>query len=244
MKLHQALALHKQGFSDGEGTLTRAFHAIDKTALLSGVSKTYEPLAEDGQRLPDEGTKLQLRVPVILNGTIPAMVRQFDLRATVDAGNQIATAPIVVDGVTIVDHVPVETLLFLEKKLDMIAQFVSKLPVLDEAEDWEDAGDGLSFKTPVSSKVRTDKVPERFVKSEATDKHQAQVEILYLDKVVGTWNTVKFSGAITSKRKRELISQVRKLHEAVKVARGEANSTEVADRKIGEAIFDFLGWTE
>jgi hypothetical protein len=99
MKLHQFLALHKQGFSDGEGALTKVYHAVEKTALLAGVSKTYEPLAEDGQKLPSEGTKLQLRVPILLRGAVPALVRQFDYQAAVDAGNQIAKANVTVDGV-------------------------------------------------------------------------------------------------------------------------------------------------
>ncbi len=244
MKLHQFLALHKQAFSDGEGALTRAHNNASRTALLAGVSKTYQPKNEDGQQLPSEGTKLQLRVPVLLRDAIPAMVRQLDLQTTVDSGNQIATASVVVDGVTVLENMPVETLLFLEKKLNTLAEVVDKLPVLDEAEDWSDAGDGLSFKTAPSHKARTDKVPHAFVKAAATDKHPAQVETIYLDEVVGTWTTVKFSGAITATRKRELAEKISKLRAAVKVARGEANSTEVVDRKIGQSIFDFLGWAE
>lgn len=244
MKLHQYLALHKGAFSDGEGRLTKVYHALDKNALLSGVLKTYKPNDEEGQQLPSEGTKLQLRVPVLLREAVPALVRQVDLQATVDAGNQQATANVVVDGEVVLSDVPIETLLFLGKKLTALGEVISKIPVLDEAEDWSDAGDGLSFKTAPSSKVRTEKVPTKFEKAPATDKHPAQVEILYLDKVVGTWTTTKFSGAITAKRKSELVEKLSKLQAAVKVAQGEANSTEVTDRKIGQAVFDFLGWAE
>jgi hypothetical protein len=243
MKLHQFLALQADAKGRGEGDLTKAFQAVDKTALLSGVSKTYASRTEDGYQLPAEGTKLQLRVPVIMADAIPAMIRQFDIQATVDGGNQIAKADVVVNGVTVLTDVPVETLLFLEKKMVNLVQFIEKLPVVDEAEDWEDAGD-LSFKSRPSVKARTDKVPERFVKAAATDKHPAQVEILYLDQPVGDWTTIKFSGAITPARKRDLLSKVQLLQSAVKVARAEANSTEVTDRKIGQQIFDFLGWAE
>jgi hypothetical protein len=243
MKLHQFLALQADAKGRGEGDLTKAFQAVDKTALLSGVSKTYASRTEDGYQLPAEGTKLQLRVPVIMADAIPAMIRQFDIQATVDGGNQIAKADVVVNGVTVLTDVPVETLLFLEKKMVNLVQFIERLPVLDEAEDWEDAGD-LSFKSKPSSKARTDKVPERFVKAAATDKHPAQVEILYLDQPVGDWTTIKFSGAITPARKRDLLSKAQLLQAAVKVARAEANSTEVTDKKIGTAIFDFLGWVD
>lgn len=244
LKLHQLLALHKQAFSNGEGALTRAYQDSQKAALLAGVTKTYEPVDDNGQRLPSEGTKLQLRVPVLLRTAVPALVRQFDVQATVDAGNQLAKANVVVDGVTILFNVPVETLLFIEKKLNTLVEVIGKLPTLDEAEDWDDAGDKLSFKSKPLEKTRTDKVPERFEKAAATEKHPAQVEILYLDKVVGTWTTVKFSGGIRASRKADLLVRLDKLREAVKIARSEANSTEVDDQKIGQAVFDFLGWAE
>lgn len=243
MRLHQFLALQKQANSRGEGDLTRAHHAVAKKELLAGIEKKYEPLDENGQKLPGESTKLQTRVPVVLASVVPALVRQYDVQATVDAGNQVSKADVMVDGHTILEQVPVETLLFLEKKLDILYTFVNGLPVLDDAEDWDD-NDGQSFKTKPSAKVRTDKVPERFVKAEATDKHPAQVEILYLDKVVGTWLTTKFSGALKPEQKRDLVERVSKLLAAVKTARGEANSTVVEDKKIGQAVFDYLGWTQ
>lgn len=242
MKLHQILALHKTAGPAGEGVLTRVYHTITKKELLAGITKTYEPRTEDGAKLPGESTRLQLRIPVVLRDLLPALKRQMDLVATVDAGNQAARADVVVDGEVILSQVPVETLLFLEKKLDVLEKLVEKLPTLDDAEDWEDAGDGLSWKTKPSVKARTDKVPTRFVRAEATDKHPAQVEILYLDEPVGDWTTIRFSGAITAARKNELASKVATLLAAVKVARGEANSTEVTDQKIGDAIFEYLGW--
>lgn len=244
MKLNQAIALLKGGKADGEGALTKAYHGIQKTPLLSGVSKTYKPRDEDGETLPGEGTKLQLRVPEIISSVVDPLTRLIDLTATVDAGNQVASANVVVDGVTVLREVPVSTLLFLEKKFADFATFISKLPVLDSAETWEDAGDGLSFKTVPSSKTRTKKIPRNHVKAEATDKHPAQVEIYFEDVVVGDWTTVNFSGAISPKRQRELAVRVAKFVQALKIAREEANSTVVADVNMGQAIFNYLGWAE
>lgn len=243
MKLNQSIALLKTGKSEGESALTKAYHAIQKTPLLAGVSKTYSPRDEDGEQLPAEGTRLQLRVPEIMAEAVGPLTRLLDLTATVDAGNQVARADVVVDGSVILSGVPVSTLLFLEKKLVDFAAFVARLPVLDAAETWMDGDDGLSYKTVPSSKVRTKKVPRVLEKAAATDKHPAQVEVWYEDIVVGDWTTVTFSGAITQRRQRELAAKVSKLQQAVKVAREEANATVVDDAKIGAAIFDFLGWT-
>lgn len=242
MKLNQFIALLKGGKSDGEGALTRAYHQIQKTPLLGAYWKGYKPRDEEGETLPAEGNVLQLRVPVIMADVVAPLTRLFDLTATVDAGNQMATANVKVDGVIILAEVPVSTLLYLERKLNDLKAFVDKLPVLDPAATWEPGDDGLSWKTVPTTKVRTKKTPRVLEKSPATDKHPAQVEVWYEDNVVGDWTTIEFSGAISAKRQRELATKVVKLQEAVKVAREEANMTEVPDVKIGEAIFDFLDW--
>lgn len=242
MKLNAAIALLKGAKGEGESALTKAYKQIQSTSRLAGVLKTYKPRDEEGEKLPSEGTLLQLRVPEIMAEAVDPMTRLFDLVATVDAGNQSAVADVVVDGVTVLSAVPVSTLLYLEKKLVDFATFVAKLPVLDPSEEWEDGDDGVSYKTKPSVKTRTKKVPRNHIKAEATDKHPAQVELYYEDVVVGDWTTINFSGAVTQQRQRELASKVAKLQAALKVAREEANSTVVTDQHIGSAIFTFLDW--
>ena len=88
--------------------------------------------------------------------------------------------------------------------------------------------------------VRTKKVPRNHVKAEATDKHPAQVEVYHEDVQVGTWRTLKFSGALPARRVNELLERVEKLQAAVKFAREEANAVEVTDQKVGEALFGYL----
>jgi hypothetical protein len=244
MKLNAAIALLKGAKGEGEGALTKAYQGIQSTPRLAGVLKTYKPRDEEGEKLPSEGTLLQLRVPEIMADAVGPMTRLLDLTATVDSGNQTAVADVVVDGVTILSSVSVSTLLFLEKKLVDFAAFVAKLPVLDPSETWEVGDDGLSYKSVPAIKTRTKKVPRNHVKAEATEKHPAQVELYYEDVVVGDWTTINYSGAVTQQRQRELASKVAKLQRAVKVAREEANSTVVADQTIGAEFFAFLDWAE
>jgi hypothetical protein len=242
LKLNQVIALAKGAKSTGEGALTLAYHQIQKTPLLAGISKTYAPRDDDGEQLPSEGTKLQVRVEEVLEGVTEPLTRLLDLTATLDAGNQMATANVVVDGQTILTDVPVTTLLTLEKKLVDFNTFISKLPVLDASETWQWDPAIEAYRTEASQKTRTKKIPRNHEKAPATDKHPAQVEVYYEDKVVGDWSTTLFSGAVTETRRRELVAKVAKLQAAVKVAREQANMTEVADVKIGAAIFEFLDW--
>lgn len=242
LKLNQSIALLKTAKSTGEGALTRAYQSLQKAPLLAGVSKTYQPRLEDGETLPSEGTKLQLRVPEILAGAVGPLSRLIDLTATVDTGNQTAKADVVVDDVVVLEGVPVSTLLFLEKKLASFAEVIAKVPTLDPSEDWTWDENSLAYRTAPSVKARTKKVLRNHVKAEATDKHPAQVETYGEDVIVGDWSTTLFSGAVSEADRRELASKVAKLQAAVKIAREQANMTVVPDVKFGRQIFEYLGW--
>lgn len=64
---------------------------------------------------------------------------------------------------------------------------------------------------------------------------------MYFEDVpVGTWTTVKFSGALPAQRVNELRTRVEKLADAVRFAREGANETEITDQKIGATVFGYL----
>jgi hypothetical protein len=239
-KLNQIIAVEKGVKSRSLQELTEAHRDVQKPALLSGIARTYQPKDEEGEQLPPESTKVQVRTEEVIRQVSATLTRLFDVTATKDATNRVATADVVVDGRTLLADVPVPYLLFLEKQLTDLHTFVKKLPVLDAAETWvfNDSADCWSTE-PVRT-IRTKKVPRNHVKAEATEKHPAQVEVYYEDVAVGYWTTVKFSGALPAKRVSELLERVEKLQNAVKFAREEANGTEAVDRKAGEAILNYV----
>lgn len=239
-KLNQILAVEKGVKSKTERDLTDAYHSIQRTNALAGLTRTYQPKDEDGDKLPSESTNVQVKVEDVLQKVAEASANLFDVTFSKETTNTQATANVVVDGALLLSDVPVSYLLFLEKQLVNLHTFVSKLPTLDPAETWTlNAANGV-FETEPTQTVRTKKVPKNWVKAEATDRHPAQVEIFHEDVIVGTWTAKKFSGAVPSTRVKQLISRVEKLQNAVKFAREEANSTEVVDRKAGDVVFGYL----
>lgn len=239
-QLNQIVALEKGIKSRTHADFGAAQQQLLKTALLSGISRTYKPKDEEGEQLPPESTRVQIRVTEVMNEVRAALTRLFDVTFTKDVANSVAKAPIVVDGQTIAADVPVSYLLFLEKQLTELMAFVTRLPVLDAAEVWsfDEASD--AYATAPTQTTRSKKVPRNHVKAEATERHPAQVEMYFEDVLVGYWTTVKFSGALPQARVNELKARVVKLIEAVKVAREAANSTPVADQKIGDKVFGYL----
>jgi hypothetical protein len=239
-RLNQIVAVEKGVKSRSFQELTETHHALQKTGLLAGISRTYRPKDEEGEQLPPESTKVQVKGEETLARTAEILTRLFDVTATKDWANCTAKADVVVDGTTLLSDVPITYLLFLEKQLVDVLTFVRKLPTLDAAESWEYDASADCWATDPVQTVRTKKIPRNHVKAEATEKHPAQVEVYYEDVVVGYWKTVKFSGALPAKRINELVERVEKLQQAVKFAREEANHSEITQQKTGEKIFGYL----
>lgn len=239
-KLNQIIAVEKGVKSGALRDLTDAHHGLQKPALLAGISRVYQPKDEEGEQLPPESTRVQVKADDVIRRTAAIMTRLFDVTATKDWANCSAKADVTVDGQPILRDVPVSYLLFLEKQLTDLHTFVKKLPVLDASEAWTFNDSADCWKTEAVRTNRTKKVPRNHVKAEATDKHPAQVEVYYEDVAVGYWTTVKFSGALPARRVNDLLDRVDRLQRAVKFAREEANGAEVTDQRTGDAVFRFL----
>jgi hypothetical protein len=239
-KIHQILAVETGVRQKTNRELTDAYHRIQRQPLITGIARTYRPKDEDGDQLPSETQLVQVQVERVLPTIADNLARLFDVVATKDASNAEARADVVVDGRTILSLVPVTTLLFLEKQLTDLRTVLNALPRLDPAEHWTfDETTGV-YRSDVAETTKTKKVPRNHVKAEATDKHAAQVEMYHEDIVVGYWATTKFSGALPASRIATLVDRTDRLLEAVRVAREEANGSEVVDLKIGKDIFDFI----
>jgi hypothetical protein len=240
-KLNQIIAVEKGIKGPAQRVLTDSHHLVLKLPLLSGIARTYQPKEEDGEPLPPESTLVQVKAEDILRTVAGVLAKLFDVTATKDWANCEAKADVEVDGRILLPDVPVTFLLFLEKQLVDLHTFVRKLPVLDAAETWTFDETAGQWRTDSVQTVRTKKVPRNHVKAEATERHPAQVEMYYEDVPAGHWTTVRFSGALPATRVRELTERVEKLLQAVKFAREEANSREIADRAgVGTTVFGYL----
>jgi hypothetical protein len=239
-KLNQIIAIEKGVKTGAFGALTEAHQQLQKSALLAGISRTYRPRDEEGEQLPPEATRVQLRAEDAIRTVSAALAELFDVTATKDWANTQAKADIVVDGRTLIGGVPATYLLFLEKQLVDLHTFIAKLPVLDPSEEWQYDASADTYATPPVQTVRTKKIPRNHVKAEATREHPAQVEVYYEDVAQGTWSTIKFSGALPAQRVNTLLARVEKLQQAVKFAREEANSMEVEQQKVGERLLAYL----
>jgi hypothetical protein len=240
MRLSQVIAVEKSVKNDSNNKITAAYHELQKPALFAGLSRTYQPKDDEGERFPSESQKVQRKVSDLLKFTGDVMSNYWDCTLTKDDANCSARASVEVDGHVVVSNAPVTFLLFLEKQLTDLATMVKKLPVLDSGESWEHDAAADAYATSPTQTVKTKKVPKAFIKVPATKEHPAQVDAYTEDVVVGTWTTVKFSGALPQSKITEVLSRIDKLQRAVKMAREEANTITAEQKHVGGAVFKFI----
>lgn len=240
MKLNQVIAILQTAKKNCEKAKTEVYHKIQKSDLFKGLSRVYRPVDEDGYVYPPENKKLTLKTEELLGQFAQACQNFYDLAATQDWANAKAKASVVVDGVVILEDVPVAYLLFLEKQITDLRTFVSTLPVLPITEDWQyDPGRGCYVTTPKET-TKTKKITEFVRVFEPTEHHPGEAREVSKDIVEGTWSVTEFSGALPQDRVTLMAKRVEKLYQAIVKAREEANGAIVEEKIVSSKIFDYL----
>ena len=240
MKLNQVIAITIGKKAQAQKEVTKIYQKLGKLDQFMGLERVYRPIDEEGVRKPSEKKIVQNTCEKSIAGFLKTMSDMINYVATMDYGNTKAVARIEIDGEIIADDVPVTHLIFLEKKLIDIITFVQNLPELDISENWaynENVGYYVSEPHETTS---TSKVLKHKVLYEATKEHPAQIEKFTIDEIVGYWTTTLMSGSISVEQKKEILGKARKLQDAIKVAREEANSIEVNLIKTGDKILDYI----
>lgn len=238
-KLSQVIAVEKGIKERTNVAITALYHVGQKAEPFSGIDRKYTPKKDGDDVLPPEAKLVQQNVPEILKGLRKQLSELFDVTAAKDFANCDAKADLAVDGSVVLKDVPVTFLMFVEKYLTDMRTIVSKLPVLSADEKWTgDPSTGLYKSEPVQT-VRTSKEQEPLVLYPATDKHPAQTQLVTRDVAVGTWTTVKISGAMPLPARDALLERLERLQRAVKYAREAANIIDAPAIPAGDAI---LGW--
>jgi hypothetical protein len=242
-RLCQVVALEAGTRNRSYAELTALYKKIQKAELINGLTRTYQPRdAEDGEEMPPEATRVQVRAAEVIRDVTTALTRLWDITATRDWANCTATADITIlgDSEPLLRDVPVTYLLFLAKQLSDLRAVIVKFPVHDPADRWvwDDSAGCYRTDPPVQTR-RTKKIPRNHVKAAPTDKHPAQVDVYYEDVPVGTWTATKFTGGLPESTRAALLARVDELAEAVARAREEANTRHVDDVQVGNTL---LGW--
>jgi hypothetical protein len=240
-KLHQIIALAAGQRSQSEKALAEVYKRVQKPPLFDGLVRTYRPKVDDEHELPPEQKNIQANWQDCITRAVNSWTKLINILATQDTANCKARGTIRVDGAVLVADVPVTHLLFLEKQIVDVRTFVSKLPVLDPSESWQEDANKNCYVTKPQRKIRTRKVTKPLVLYDATEKHPAQTQTIEEDIVVGEWETVLMSGRIPAAMKDVMLTRIDKLIDGIKMAREEANQTPADFCDIARPLFDYIG---
>ncbi len=238
MKLHQTIALVAGKKARAQKLLTEAHHGWN-TAAISGMTRTYAPKDEEGDKLPPESKLVHLRVTDRIAEVIAKLIEYYDIVVTQETGNTAAKGPLIIDGETVM-MLPVTAILFLERQLVDLHAFVKQLPTLPADREWHWDDNKNCYATAPVQTVKTNKVPDALVLYPATKEHPAQTQAFNRDVAVGEYTTVHLSSAVPEADKAAMLTRVEKLQDDAKVAREIANSDDAEEQTVGKVILDYV----
>lgn len=242
--LSQIVAAEKGVKARTMALVSALYKNIQKTGEkgpMEGLHRTYQPRFEDGVQYPEEYRRVQYSAESQLNEFVSALRGLMDVTATKDFANTKALATVRVGETVIVENAPPTLLMSLEKQLQDLRTFILSLPVLDPAQVWTWSPEANAYASRPVGTTKTEKVNVPIVLAPATERHAAQVQMASEDRVIGTWNTVKFSGYVSGDRAKELVDKIDRLLLAVKYAREEANATTATEQvRLGSSVASYL----
>jgi len=240
MKLNQLIAIAAGQKAKSANALKNAKAILGNASLFEGHTKIYHPYDDEGDALPEDTKKIQTSWADVLADLFAELGETGNVVAGIDQANQTATATITVGATEIAADVPATQLIFLEKQLVEVRKIIAAVPTLDPSVNWTfDESQGYYVSDPVRS-IRTQKVPTRFVRSEATERHPAQVDVVAVDKGVGDWITTRISSAMPVPVKRKMLAKIDKTIESIVQAREKANMEEATTRDLLGTVLDFV----
>jgi len=238
-KFHQLLAAFADKDNAARKILTELVKTLTKSDLFDGFRKTYEPLAENGEMVPEESKELVTTVGEKLDFALPIIADGIDAALSKEASNASGKlrAELTVDGKSYGEF-DAQTLLQLEKQLSDFRAVVDHLPTLDLTKDWEfnkDEREG-SYVVKGHKTYRYIEEVVPVVLYEATKEHPAQVREKTKNTQVGTYYTTYVSGRLTPSEKSEIIKRLDAFLVAIKSARSVANAGPATNVTVAKTI--------
>lgn len=245
-KLHELLAVESSLRNQAEVTRNDLINTFDKKrSHFAEIRQTYVPKAVEEKSVEEVKQTIQTSVDKELEWVSEKLAKVLDIGYQIDLANTQARADVVLDDDrTILTGIPATQLLQLEKRLAEVHALINAIPTLDPAKGFTEDPQRPEGTFVARDVIREnkEKVFSPVIMVQATDKFPAQVEKLFVDKVVGNTTIQEWSTFITVERKGKMLDRLESLTRAVKQARSRANDLEfdVRGNKIGEKILAYI----
>ena len=251
-KVHELLAVEgglesqsKKMLADLQGKFTKAVTYVGKTRTLRFFDRPTESMGQvEALELKEKvDDKVADTVMKSIEYALTPVGGYWDLLFRKESSNQRAVADLVVNGVVLVKDAPATWLLKIESKLEELRKVIDVAPTLDNSLTWvQDANNQIGvFTSPEMTSIKTAKKVVVDIVVPPTDKHPAQVREQSMEVNVGVYTDRKFSGAMPTPVKAEVLTRIDTVLRAVKIARQKANNTDATEHKeVSKDIFAYV----
>lgn len=251
-KLHELLAVEASAESAATTLVDQTKATFkNKEALFKGKNRSLVMFGkDDANRIEMEAIEAKNYQNLLVSATIPdslnymavVLADYYDVVAQKELTNQVAKASVVIDGVTIMEDVPATFLLGLETKLKKIREVLAEVPTMAPGIAWklaEEIGPHI-YKTDVVKDIKTEKSVDHKMLPQPNANIPVQYVPIDVNKNVGEYTEVNFSGLINSADKAKLIERLDTLLKEIKMARQRANNVEAAKAQVGDKMMGYL----
>lgn len=214
----------------------------NKSEHFSGFNKHYKPLDSDGLTFPPESKSVVEDVQSKLNYIFSSVNQMIDTEVIKEFTNTQTKADLTLpNGKVLLKDAPAPVYLFLEKAIANLRELVKTVPTLPPDQTWNPHPNKKNiFQTEKEQTVKTQKEQVPIVLYPATPEHAAQTQLISKDVRIGSWETVKESGAVPVAEKAKWLNNLDTLEKAVKKAKARANDCEIVPVKVSKEIQDFI----
>lgn len=248
-KLHELLAAEKTPTGAWNTMLEETLRKFkNPESYFFGHSKSLSmieasPANEAEEAKAREEKPVASSVHDTLEYALGLFAKAEDLQYRKNATNRIATASVMWKGSVLLKDLPVDELLGLEARIQKIRGLIEAAPTLDASKHWvkaEALGAHVWELREAERTTKTEKVVVPIIMAPATDKHPAQVQAVQKDNIIGTYSTMKRSGACTTVQKADAMTLIDELLVEIKQARMRANETEAVSGSIADTLTALL----
>lgn len=244
-KLHELLAVEGDLKGARDKIRQETITTFQKKAHLFAGAMKKLTMHDENRKFEEttEYNELSETVPDKLKYMSSSVVRYLDTKVQKEIANQEAKADVIVDGQPLFEQLPVTFLLAMEDELKQLRKVYEAIPTLQAGIAWEPDKQKGEHVFVTANPIKTNKTEKNLrhdVVVQPTKEHPAQVKEWTEDKVIGTYETIAWSGMVSPAVKSALLGKIDILVQAFKKARQRANGQETKPMHIADQIFKFI----
>ena len=242
MKKKQAIITSEFKIGSLSSNIKNKMDTLKKPEDFDGIKRVYEPrkIEEAKYEVPKEDMKHPRFIESEIFKSVTSSLRQIaviDVNAVTAANSIHITFNI--PGLGEYKNIPIVVANLILNHLNTLAETVKKFHEVEEDGFTEVDGSPYLFKK-IDDSVKTKKVKVPIVKSEATARHPAQVEMVESLIEVGTYKNILITSKLPNGTKGRILERIDEMRTLIKYEIDKVVDEEMEESYLANDIFEYI----